>query len=206
MKVWHFKYYLLRMMDESNTISTRKNEGSITEFLWSHTQHIFKNLIQLITDFLDLHFLSKEIFFNLVNSDIQSLDVHLGLLSSVLTCFQFHSQIQNFCLILLFSFDGFLLTNFQHLKILTHNSQLFFNIYYFLLSNFCSFIAPDRIRLQCSQFSGDIIVLCFWCNKIQLWFPKLFIQSINMLFIWRNSIFQLSSLFYSIISSKYKTS
>merc|ERR1712037_483883 len=69
---------------------------NIHEMLDGHVDHILKGLVEVVADLFDLVLLVQEIFLHLVDPNIQSLDVHLRLPSSLAIVFS--SPISNCCM------------------------------------------------------------------------------------------------------------
>merc|ERR1719320_389548 len=103
----------------------------------TEVKHVIKCLVDLIAYLLDFIFLSKKIFLNLVNPNIQPLNMHVSLLSSILTSLQLIDQFHNIFLRFFLSLDCFLFLNFQYLQVVSNNFKFLFNVTYFLISSIC---------------------------------------------------------------------
>ena len=131
----------------------------------------------------DLILLREEIFLNLIDPDVQPLDVHLGILSSVVAHLQLVEQLQDLVLRCLLSLDRLLLAHLQLLQVGTHHPQLLLDVLDLLLRPLGSLVASGCVRFKCGELARDVLKLVLGVGQGDLRLGQLLVKVVDGLLV-----------------------
>merc|ERR1712004_287629 len=100
----------------------------------------------------------NQLIFNLVNPDVESLNIHLGVFCPCLCHFQPLDEVMDLLLIRFLSGQSFFLTNLKLLEVASNNSEFLFKFKNFLFLLISSLCCPTTLCIEIDVLTVDILI------------------------------------------------